>query len=100
MEIDKKRLEEAINQVASTEEGKILLAAIKQECGWESVIFDSDPAKMHFHAGKRAVYVALRTFIRNEYLKEVEFNYTIKQVKDGRDDKPDTTVKRSDRKPR
>lgn len=100
MQITKEELVKAINAVAATHEGKLVFASLMYDCHWETTYLASDdPQTTHFHAVKRGVYGALRSNIRDEYLKEIEFNYKM-QVKDGRDDKPDDRVKRSDRKPR
>lgn len=68
----------ALNRVAGTEDGKIVLAALKQMCAWDTTICNSsDPEATQFYAAQRGVYGAIRKLIRPEYLKEIEFDYQL-----------------------
>ncbi len=86
IKINREKLTTAINEVAATDSGKILLASLMMDCQYHTTyVNSSDPQATHFHAAKRGVYGAYRQLIRAEYLKSIEFDY--KSGEDnGRDD--------------
>lgn len=69
---------EAINRVASTEDGQIFLAVLQKECGFfaNSMSMD-DPNKTQVLAAMRGVYGAIRKYIRPEYLLKAEYKTEI-----------------------
>ena len=78
MEINNKAFKNALNHVAGTEEGQIVLAALMDSCGWNKTFLSTeDPQVTQYYAARRGLYGGLREVIRNEYLKKIEFNYKV-----------------------
>lgn len=76
MKIDKESYTKALNVVASSEEGRIVLAWMARGCGWfETYLSDSDPTVTQYHATRRGVYNSLRKHIEPEHLKLIEHDY-------------------------
>ena len=72
---------EAINRVASTEDGQVFLAVLNDECGFHrNLMSPDDPNKTQMYAAKRGVYAKIRKYIRPEHLLKAEYNTQI--VKD------------------
>jgi len=91
IEIDDEALRRAINEVAATDSGKIVFAAIKEECQWDATYLSSqDLQTTQFFAVKRGVYGGIRQHIKIQHLKEIEFNYK-RKTKNGRDVESGTT---------
>lgn len=87
IEIDDKQFQQALNMVAATDEGRIVLAMLKDSCGWDATYLSSeDPQVTQYFAARRGVYGALRQHIRAEHLKKIEFDYKKKVAKN--DDRP------------
>lgn len=77
--IDQKRFIEALNTVAASESGQVVLAVLAHECGWDKTFLSSEaPQTTQYYATKRGVYNGLRQHIKKQYLKKIEFDYTIK----------------------
>lgn len=77
-QINKTEAREAINRVASTEDGQILLAVLCNECGFMSNLMSMDnPNKTQVLAAQRGVYARLRKVIRPEHLRKAEYDITI-----------------------
>jgi len=73
--ITDKNLAESINQVAATEEGQLVLAYLKDWCGYGK---DKTRPRMEdtfANAATERVYINLRRMIRPEHLKKIEFDY-------------------------
>lgn len=86
IEVDTKKFQEALNEVAATDSGKIVLAMLKDSCRWEATYLSSEsPQVTQFYAAQRGIYGALRQHIKREHLIPIEFNY--KRKPDG-DDEP------------
>ncbi len=84
IEIDQKLFITSLNAIAATDDGKIVLACLKDSCRWEHTYLSSEnPQATQFYAAQRGIYGALRKFIRIEYLKEIEFNYKRKENEPG-----------------
>ena len=85
-QVDEKEFIRALNAIAGTEDGQIVLAMIKDSCGWDKTFIASDdPVVSHFYAVRRGVYGGLRERIRVESLKKIEFDYQRKvEIKDDR----------------
>lgn len=79
MKYTENTLTEAINRLAKTEDGKIVLSYIKELCGWDRTVLASDDAlATMFYASKRGVYGGIRKQIKPENLKGFEFDYQLK----------------------
>ncbi len=86
IEIDQKAFITALNEVAATDSGKIVLACLKDSCQWDETYLSSDnPQVTQFYAVKRGIYGGLRKLIKIQYLKEIEYNYK-RKIEDGRTD--------------
>lgn len=85
MEIDDKAIKLAINEVAATEAGKVLLVYLKDFCKWDYTYLSSEsPQVTQYHAAVRGVYNNLRNLIDDRYLKIIEFDIKRKAVKNDR----------------
>jgi hypothetical protein len=95
-EIDNKIFVNALNRLAVSEDGKVVLAAIKDLCGWDMTYLSStDLQATQYYATRRGIYGAIRKHINPEYLKEIEFNYKPKVEKNDRPiSKHSTTARR------
>lgn len=93
--ITDKTLTDAINHVAATEEGQLVLAYLKDWCGYGK---DKTRPRMEdtfANAATERVYINLRKMIRAQYLKKIEFDYQRKAEPNERPSKqrkPNTTV--------
>jgi len=97
IEISDKLFVEALNRVASTDDGKIVLAILKESCGWDKTFLSSDnPETSHYYAVKRGVYGGLRQHIRPEHLMSIEFNYRRKVAHNDRGTNSRTTARAAD----
>ena len=78
IESREKEVRAAIGRVAKTEEGKTMLRAMHDMCGFVSPSMAMDKAGeaalMHtsFHEGQRAVYLALRSAMEYDDIIEIE----------------------------
>jgi hypothetical protein len=91
IKISDKLLKTSINEVAATDSGKILIAALKDACRWDDTYLSSeDPQVTQFFAAQRGIYGALRKLIKIEHLKQIEFNYK----REENDDRTQPTSKR------
>lgn len=84
--ITEKNLKEAINQIAATDEGKVLLAAIMHQCNWNTTIVAADPVQTHYYAAMRGVWGGIRRNIKVEHLKKIEYDYVISTEKVKKDE--------------
>ena len=76
--VNKKEASEAINRVASTEDGQIFLALLEKECGFfENLISMDNPNQTQVLAAQRGIYARIRKYIRPEYLLEAEYRTEI-----------------------
>lgn len=81
IEVSKAQAREAINRVAKTEDGKVLLAVLQYECGFlRNAMSIDDPNKTQVLASMRGVYGKIRKYIQSEALIDIE--YKIKFVGD------------------
>jgi hypothetical protein len=77
--INDKSIKDALNRVAATDDGKIIFAWLKDACAWDATILSSDnPTVTQYHSARRGVYGGIRQHIKRQYLKEIEFEYVIK----------------------
>lgn len=93
---------EALNRIAASDDGRIVLAEIMRECRWNDtfVSFDSADNTM-YHAARRGVWGGIRKAIKADHLKHIEFDYKLKAetTNDGRNDITNTRIKRPSDKP-
>lgn len=75
--ITEKALKGAVTRLSGTDDGKIFLAALKQDCRWDDTIVGATPEQTHFYAARRGVYGGIRKYIPIKNLKEIEFEYQI-----------------------
>ena len=81
--ISKNEVREAINRVASTEDGQIFIALLQEECGFFANLISMDnPNQTQVLAAQRGVYARIRKYIRPEYLLEAEYKIEIVLDKD------------------
>jgi len=93
--ITDKTLTDALNHIAATAEGQLVLAYIKDWCGYGK---DKTRPRMEdtfANAATERVYINLRRMIRPEHLKKIEFDYIRKAETNERPSnkrKPNPTV--------
>lgn len=75
IEITDKLFCESLNQVAASDEGKIVIAYLKDILGWDVTNMSFDESANIHAATKRYIYSGLRKNIQPHLLKEIEFNY-------------------------
>lgn len=98
-QIDEKEFIRALNAVAATDDGQIVLAMLKDACGWEKTYIASDnPTISHYYAVKRGIYGGLRERINPQLLKVIEFEYQRKV--ETKDDRTSPSRTRAGRTPR
>lgn len=90
--ITDKTLTDAINHVAATEEGQIVLAHLKDWCGYGKDKTRQRLEDTYANAATERVYIHLRRMIRAEHLKKIEFDY---QRKAETNERPSTSTKRN-----
>jgi hypothetical protein len=76
--ITEKNLTDALNHIAAIPEGQLVLAYLKDWCGYGK---DKTRPRMEdtfANAATERVYINLRRMIRPEHLKKIEFDYTRK----------------------
>ncbi len=76
--ITDKALIDALNHIAAIPEGQLVLAYLKDWCGYGK---DKTRPRMEdtfANAATERVYINLRRMIRVEHLKKIEFDYTRK----------------------
>ncbi len=79
IEITEKKYKEALNRLAKSDDGKIVLAVLKDICHWDMTYLDTESEiKNIHHATKRGVYGTIRRNIKPESLKIIEFDYKLK----------------------
>lgn len=91
--ITDKNLNDAINHVAATEEGRLVLAYIKDWCGYGKDKTRPRLEDTFANAAVERVYINLRRMIRAEHLKKIEFDYQRK----AETNEPTSTTKRTNR---
>ncbi len=85
MKVTQQELNEALNRVASTDDGRIVLAAVKDACKWDMTYRASDnPVESHAHALLRGVYGGIRKRMSKKNLVSIEYDYKF-EVSDGKE---------------
>lgn len=77
VKVGHKTIASAIRRIAKTDDGKVLIAALKEACLWDKTVIGGEPLVTHVHAVKRSVYCGLRDYIDSQDLKVIEFDYEI-----------------------
>lgn len=78
--ITTERFTQAINAVAASEDGQVVLAVLADSCGWDKTYLSSDKAEVtQYYAARRGVYGGLRNHIKPQYLKKIEFDFKIQE---------------------
>lgn len=99
IKVSPETIKEAINRVASTEDGQFLLHALMVECEYhKSLISVTDPMIAHYSSVRRGVYAKMRQYIRSEHLKVIEYDINVKvetEKKGNVDGSRDSTNSRS-----
>lgn len=73
MKVSQKEAEQAIKRVAKTEDGKILLYMMQEECGFTRNLMSMDDAnKTQVFASKRSIWAKFRKYIDLKELFEIE----------------------------
>lgn len=95
--ITDKNLTDALNHIAGTEEGQLVLAYLKDWCGYGKDKTRPRLEDTFANAATERVYINLRRMIRAEYLKKIEFDYqrkaeTNERHTNKRTKRPDTDV--------
>ena len=98
IEVDEKAFITALNEVAATDSGKIVFACLKEYCRYDGdLVAENSPENTYANATLRRAYIFLRSRIRTEYLKKIEYDYK-RKVADERTSTDGTN--KSKRKPR
>lgn len=85
-EIDDKVFKECLNVVATSEEGKIVFAYLKDVLGWDDIYMSLENTNQAntYYQTRRAVYGWLRNLINKDDLQKIEFYYKRKAVENDR----------------
>lgn len=84
IEIDDEAFKNALNSVAATDDGKIVLACLKEYCLFDvDIVAPGALENTYANAAIRRVYLYLRSRIRAEYLKKIEYDYKRKVTTNG-----------------
>lgn len=82
IDITDKLFVESLNRVAASDDGKIVIAYLKDILGWDVTDMSFDESANIHTATKRYVYSGIRKNIQPHLLKEIEFNYKRKVEND------------------
>jgi hypothetical protein len=83
IEIDEKRFTDALNAVAATDDGKIILACLKEYCHFDGdILAVGSLENTYANAHMRRAYLFFRSRIRAEYLKSIEHDFKRKVTQD------------------
>jgi hypothetical protein len=97
IEIDEKAFIAALNHVAATDEGKVVLACFKEYCRFDGdVLAMGSLENTYANAHMRRAYLFFRNHIRVEHLKKIEFDYK-RKVENGTTTATDTKPARKPR---
>lgn len=74
--ITEKQFIKCLNHIASMDEGKVVIACLKEYCCFDGdIIREGNLENTYANAAIRRVYLWLRSHIDKEALKEIEYNY-------------------------
>lgn len=89
---DDKAFIRSLNAVAKTKDGKVLLAMLHHDCGWDKTFLASDnPQTTHYFATRRGVYGGLRQYVDPKHLKEIEHDYKFVKTEKANDGRTSNT---------
>lgn len=94
--VTEKDFTEALNRVAASKDGQIVLACFKEFVNFDGDITALTPQDTYANAAIRRAYLYLRNRIHPDHLKQIEFNYVRKAESNDREPR---AIKPSDRKP-
>ncbi len=77
IKISDKEIIEALNRVAKTDDGKVMLAWLKHTCNWDMTLMSNEPYMTAHYASIRAIWGRIRQSIHNEELKQIEHDYVV-----------------------
>lgn len=92
--VTEKDFNEALNRVAATTDGQVVLACLKEFVNFDGDITAATPQDTYANAAIRRAYLYLRNRIHPDHLKQIEFNYVRKAESN---DRPARATKPSDR---
>lgn len=96
IEVDEKAFISALNHVASTAEGKVVISCLKEYCRFDGdMVVENSPENTYANATLRRAYLYLRKRINPEYLKVIEYDYKRKVETNDRPDSNRTKHKRT-----
>ncbi len=76
IEVDEKTFVTALNEVAATDNGRIILSCLKEYCRFDGdIIAENSMENTYANATLRRAYLYLRNRIRPEHLKRIEYDY-------------------------
>ena len=75
IEIDEKRARQAVNAVAKTKDGQIVLFLLMEYCSFNKDIVAVKPEDTHANAALGRAYLHLRNLTEDKHLKKIEFDY-------------------------
>lgn len=83
IEVDEKAFVTALNEVAATDSGKVILACLKEYCRFDGdILAEGSTENTYANATLRRAYLYFRNRIRPEFLKRIEFDYKRKVAND------------------
>jgi hypothetical protein len=83
IEIDEQSFTKALNEVAASDSGRIVLACLKEYCRYDGdVLVSNSLENTYANATLRRAYIYLRSRIRTEHLKKIEYDYKRKVATD------------------
>lgn len=72
-------VKEALNRIAKTDDGKVMLSWMKHLCNWDMTLMGNDPVLTQHHASIRGVWGKVRQSIHTDELKAIEHDYVMVQ---------------------
>jgi len=78
VKITEKTFKESINRIAALDDGKIVFAWLAHYCFHEGAPLErGNLENTYANAAVQNVYRAMRSFIRSEHLRTIEFDYAL-----------------------
>lgn len=78
LRVSVKEAGQAVNRVASTEDGKILLYMLQRDCGFmRNLMSMDDPNQTQVFAAKRGVWAHFRNYIDKKHRVDIENNVEV-----------------------
>lgn len=100
IEVDEQAFIKALNEVAASDSGRVVLSCLKEYCRYDGdIVVENSTENTYANAVLRRAYIYLRSRIRPEHLKKIEYDYKRKVAQNDRPKratiraKSDTTTK-------